>query len=115
MLGELAGLVALWLEELFELLSALTIALGLLLALRRVGEGVRAVQLDFARYLLLALEFLLAADILSTLRAPTWQDILRLGAVALIRTGLDFYLSRELREEPRQAAPQVSRSENRLP
>lgn len=102
MLGELAGTVAAFLAEAFELLSALTIALGLGLALREVRQGVRAVQLAFARYLLLALEFLLAADILATLRAPTWEDILRLGAVALIRTGLDFYLSRELREEDRR-------------
>lgn len=102
MLGELADTVATLLAEAFELLSALTIALGLLLALRRLRDGVRAVQLSFARYLLLALEFLLAADILATLRAPTWEDILRLGAVALIRTGLDFYLSRELREEDRR-------------
>lgn len=115
MLGELANVVALWLEELFELLSALTIALGLLVALRRVGEGVRAVQLDFARYLLLALEFLLAADILATLRAPTWQDIARLGAVALIRTGLDFYLSRELGDRASGPDPEVRRSEPRLP
>lgn len=113
MLGEVAGVVSLWLEELFELLSALTIALGLLLALRRVRDGVREVQLSFARYLLLALEFLLAADILATLRAPTWQDILRLGAVALIRTGLDFYLARELRED--DARPPAARGENRLP
>lgn len=110
MMGELAGMVSLWLEELFELLSALTIALGLLLALRQVREGVREVQLGFARYLLLALEFLLAADILATLRAPTWQDILRLGAVALIRTGLDFYLARELREDDARPG-----RENRLP
>jgi uncharacterized membrane protein len=102
MLGELAGAVATFLTEAFELLSALTIALGLGLALRQVRDGVRAVQLAFARYLLLALEFLLAADILASLRAPTWEDILQLGAVALIRTGLDYYLSRDLRQEERR-------------
>lgn len=84
------------LEISFEGLSALTILVGLFLSLREFKHGVRAVQLGFARYLALALEFLLASDILSTLRAPTWEDITRLAAVAAIRTGLDFYLSREL-------------------
>ncbi|MBB6097563.1 putative membrane protein [Deinobacterium chartae] len=94
-----ADTLAAFLEVIFELISSATIVLGLILSLRVWRSGVRAVQLAFAGYLLLALEFLLAADVLATLRAPTWQDIARLGAVALIRTGLDFYLSRELREE----------------
>nr|WP_246580872.1 DUF1622 domain-containing protein [Deinococcus aestuarii] len=57
---------------------------------------------------------MLAADILATLRAPTWQDILRLGAVALIRTGLDFYLSRELGDKASGPDPEVGRGENRV-
>lgn len=85
----------------FEGLSALTILAGLLLSLRHLPRGVRAVQLGFARYLALGLEFLLASDILATLRAPGWEEIARLAAVAAIRTGLDFYLSRELEQEPR--------------
>lgn len=89
------------LEVVFELLSAFTILVGLVVTLRDLPRGVRAVQLGFARFLLLALEFLLAADILATVRAPTLDDLLRLGAVAAIRTFLDYYLSRELREPPR--------------
>lgn len=80
----------------FEFLSALTILFGLVSALRVTSRGVRAVQLTFARYLVLALEFLLAADILVTLRAPNWEEIARLAAVAAIRTALDYYLSREV-------------------
>ncbi len=87
------------LEISFEGFSALTILVGLFLSLREFRQGVRAVQLGFARYLALALEFLLASDILATLRAPDWQEIARLAAVATIRTGLDFYLSRELEKD----------------
>ncbi len=98
----LANTFAQALEIGFQVLSALTILLGLILSLRDLSRGVRAVQLGFARYLALALEFLLASDILGTLRAPTWQEIARLGAVAAIRTGLDFYLSRELEKSARE-------------
>ena len=91
-----ANIIAQILEITFETLSALTIFVGLISSLQDFRRGVRAVQLGFARWLALALEFLLASDILATLRAPTWQEIARLGAVAAIRTGLDFYLSHEL-------------------
>jgi uncharacterized membrane protein len=83
----------------FQILSAITILLGFASGLRVAPRGIRVLQLEFARYLLLALEFLLAADILATLRAPDWPEIARLAAVAGIRTGLDWYLSRSLQAE----------------
>jgi uncharacterized membrane protein len=83
----------------FQTLSAITILLGFISSLRVITRGIRAVQLEFARSLLLALEFLLAADILATLRAPNWSEIARLAAVAGIRTGLDWYISRGLQLE----------------
>lgn len=94
-LAELLGIA-------FEVISAATILVGLVSAFRTTSDGVRGVQLRFASYLVLALEFLLAADILSTLRAPTWADIARLAAVATIRTGLDYYLSREIERDARR-------------
>ena len=83
----------------FQTLSALTILVGFVSSLRTISRGVRVLQLEFARSLLLALEFLLAADILATLRAPAWPEIARLAVVAGIRTGLDWYLSRGLQSE----------------
>lgn len=44
-------------------------------------------------------EFQLGADILSTAIAPSWEQIGRLGAIAVIRTGLTYFLTREMREE----------------
>ena len=52
-----------------------------------------------ARYLALALEFQLGADILSTAVAPTWNEIGQLGAIAIIRTALNYFLSREMKDE----------------
>ena len=47
------------------------------------------------------LEFQLGADILSTAVAPSWEQIGKLGAIAVIRTGLNFFLSMEMQSERR--------------
>ncbi len=44
-----------------------------------------------------ALVLLLAADILATAIAPTWDDIGKLAAIAVLRTALNYFLERELR------------------
>lgn len=54
----------------------------------------------FAGWLVLALEFLLAADILRTAITPTWNDIGQLAAIAAIRTFLNYSLSHDLRHSP---------------
>jgi uncharacterized membrane protein len=59
-------------------------------------EGLR---LELGRSLALALEFLLGADIIRTAVEPTWDEIGRLAAIAAIRTGLNFFLQRELTAE----------------
>ena len=46
----------------------------------------------------LALEFLIGADILRTAISPTWEDIGQLGAIVGIRTVLNFFLTRELKQ-----------------
>ena len=51
----------------------------------------------------MALEFQLGADILSTAVAPTWNEIGKLGVIAVIRTTLNYFLSREMQEERRTA------------
>jgi uncharacterized membrane protein len=67
----------------------------------RGAQAVRVhhARLILARYLALALEFELGADILGTAVSPSWDQIGKLGAVAVIRTGLNFFLSMEMKEE----------------
>ena len=55
-------------------------------------------------YLLLGLEFLIAADIIDTLMKPTPQDLLVLGAIVVIRTVISYSLNAELRMEQRAEA-----------
>ena len=50
-------------------------------------------------YLLLGLEFLIAADIIDTLMKPTTQDLIILGAIVAIRTVISYSLNSELRPE----------------
>ena len=57
---------------------------------------VESTRLRFGRWLSLALEFQLAADILKTAVAPTWDEIGQLAAIAVLRTALNFFLQREV-------------------
>jgi len=60
-------------------------------------HGVRkSIWRRFGMWLLLGLEFELAADIIASVVSPTWQDIGELGAIAVIRTFLNYFLERDL-------------------
>lgn len=60
------------------------------------GPESREIWLDFARWLVAGLTFQLAADIVETVVAPTWNDIGRLAAIAVIRTLLTYFLDRDI-------------------
>lgn len=62
------------------------------------------IRLSLGRSLALALEFQLGADIVSTALNPTRNDIIVLGSIIVLRTVLNFFLQREIREEARQQA-----------
>ena len=98
-----------YVELAIEAIAVLVIAIGSVEALvacfrvmldRRAASGAkRRVWLHFARWLVLALTFQLAADIVHTAVAPTWDDIGRLAAVAVIRTFLTYFLDRDLERQ----------------
>jgi uncharacterized membrane protein len=52
----------------------------------------------FARWLVAGLTFQLAADIIETSIRTDWQSIGQLGAIAAIRTFLNYFLERDLAE-----------------
>ena len=45
---------------------------------------------------MLALEFALAADLVRTAVAPTWDDISKLAVIATIRTMLNYFLAKDI-------------------
>lgn len=68
-------------------------------------EAIRRVTwLNFAQWILLGLEFTLAADIVKTAIAPTWNSIGQLSAIAVMRTFLSYFLERDL-ENARHELP----------
>ncbi len=67
------------------------------------GTDQEKVRLELGRWLALALEFELAADILRTAVAPTWNEIGQLAAIVVLRTALNFFLRMEI-EKAREAS-----------
>ena len=100
-----------WLRLGVETTGAVVIGIGVAIALAAFARSLvsgkpadfNAIRLVLARYLAMALEFQLGADILSTAVAPSWNEIGKLGAIAVIRTTLNYFLSREMQEERRTA------------
>jgi uncharacterized membrane protein len=58
----------------------------------------REILVRYGRWLVAGLTFQLAADIIETSIAPSWQEVGQLGAIAVIRTFLNFFLERDLAE-----------------
>jgi len=61
----------------------------------KIGQR-KAAWLGFGVWLLLGLEFELAADIVRTVVTPTWSDIGQLATIGAIRTLLNYYLEKDL-------------------
>ena len=103
---ELISNLVLWLKLVIEIVGALLIGIGATItAMRMAGviwhrriDDYRQVRLSFARLLAVALEFQLAADIVGTAFAPSWTQIGKLAAIAIIRTALNYFLAREIAE-----------------
>lgn len=107
--------LTLWLASGTEAAAALVIALAAIeatvrslgLFLRRsirdrnddddgTHDAKEEIRLKLGRWLALSLEFALAADILRTAVAPSWDEIGKLAAIAVLRTALNFFLQREI-------------------
>jgi uncharacterized membrane protein len=96
-----AGYVALAVEG----AAVLLIAIGAIEALvqvlgkefRQHSPGVRrGAWIRFAVWLVLGLEFELGADVIRTAISPTWSAIGQLGAIATIRTVLNYFLEKDI-------------------
>jgi uncharacterized membrane protein len=55
------------------------------------------IRLNLGKSLAIALELLLGADILKTAIAPSWDEIGKLAAIAALRTALNYFLERDLK------------------
>ena len=82
------------------LIIGLLVCLYLLLraAANRDIQGAYRIRTVFLRFLIIVLELQLASDILSTAIAPEWEQLGKVGAIALIRTFLNYALTHELKD-----------------
>ena len=82
----------------------------------RVSHGARkAIWRQYGMWLLLGLEFELAADIIGSVVSPTWQDVGELAAIAVIRTFLNYFLGRDLEEARRSGESELREGEESPP
>lgn len=114
MFKEIAGKIALAVEIVAALIigyGALEAIVRLLMPKPRSQAAVpfskrKEIFLRFGVWMLLGLEFELGADIVRSAISPTWTDIGQLGAIAVIRTFLNYFLEKDVAElaKPRAAA-----------
>lgn len=89
-----------------EIIGATLIVVSVVLGLVEIGRAMirstvttstMTARLNLAQRLVLALEFLIAADILKTIVTPSLNDMALLGSIIAIRTVLSLSIAYELR------------------
>lgn len=95
-----------WIMLLIDLIGVGIICFGVIQACSRfinyfiynIPFSVDKVRLDLGRAIVLAVEFLLATDIIKTIVTPDYYEIGMLGALVIIRTVLTYFLNQELEQ-----------------
>jgi uncharacterized membrane protein len=109
-LQSIARVASLWIESMALVLVTFGAVEGFirllgLAAKPSASHGARKeIWRRFGTWLLLGLEFELAADIIGSVVSPTWRDIGELAAIAVIRTFLNYFLERDLENSEPAAA-----------
>lgn len=125
LIGKFNHLAEGWLLEAAILFKIFTEAIAILILVLAIVKAVRKlvirnlridreaklvrVRLDLGIALALALEFLLAADIAATAVSPSWDAVGKLAAISAIRTFLNFFLEREVKELARERREKLSK------
>ncbi len=71
-------------------------------------KNLLSILLNLGMSLALSLEFLLAADIAATAVSPSWDSLGKLAAISGIRTFLNFFLQKEVKELEAEKLAQVT-------
>ena len=96
-----------WVRLIAEFISILIIVIGIVVTVYKGlrlyhlsgADAYNLVRFSFSRYLVMALEFELAADIMGTAISPTWDQLGKLAVIATVRTFLNFFLQYEMKGE----------------
>ena len=110
---EIAKTITIYVSHGLELISAIVIGMAVLNLLYNFfvlqinkdvlqkpphRGGLEGLRVRFGSSVSVALELLLGADVLATAVAPSWDDIGKLAAIAVLRTALNYFLGKELKE-----------------
>lgn len=103
---EIAKQVTVQISYTVEILAAVIIGIAVLQTLfsflslffKPSGKKItkEEIRLQFGSSVAVSLELLLGADVLATAVAPTWDEIGKLAAIAILRTALNYFLEIEL-------------------
>ena len=112
-----------WLRLGVEAVGTLVICTGVVLAIYQFflhfkneqSSNFNNVRLTLGKFLALALEFQVGADILSTAIAPSWEQIGKLASIAAIRTLLNYFLIREIQSQKRHETANIVTAEKDTP
>jgi uncharacterized membrane protein len=98
--------ITLFISHAAEILAAVIIGFAVLKVLFLLGTRLHPsrmkiskeeIRVKFGSSVAVSLELLLGADVLATAIAPSWDDIGKLAAIAVLRTALNYFLDKELR------------------
>ena len=111
---EIAKTITIYVSHTLEIISAVVIGFAVIKLLYSFFEyqlikqsfnkpplwgGLEGLRMQFGSAVAVSLELLLGADVLATAVAPSWDDIGKLAAIAVLRTGLNYFLERELKHK----------------
>lgn len=104
---EIAKHITINVSHAVEILAAIIIGIAVIKTLYNYFQGLNksiqkiskeSIRVQFGSSVAVSLELLLGADVLATAVAPSWDDIGKLAAIAVIRTLLNYFLERELKQ-----------------
>ena len=112
------SIIVQWIRFAAESLSILIITVGIIVTLYVIvrsyhlsgQKAYNQVRFTFSRYLVMALEFELAADIIGTAISPTWDQLGKLAVIATIRTFLNYFLQLEMKAEKKETEEMAANS-----
>ncbi len=102
--------VTIYVSQAAEILAAMIIGIGILKVVfnyvtrlhpsnKKISK--EEIRIRFGSSVAVSLELLLGADVLATAIAPSWDDIGKLAAIAILRTALNYFLGKELHQVQR--------------
>jgi uncharacterized membrane protein len=103
---EIAKQVTVNVSHAVEILAAIIIGIAVIKTMVNYSSLLRSsiqkitkeeIRVQFGSSVAVSLELLLGADVLATAVAPSWDDIGKLAAIAVLRTVLNYFLERELK------------------